>query len=463
MAGASDKARFYLEQSVPELQELAAKKIFSNEEINSIAKKRSDFEHILNARGSQPSDYARYAEYEMNLESLRRKRVKRLGVKSSNHTGQRRIFFVLDRATKRFYGDIGLWMQHLGFARKQKSSKKVSQILTSVLRLHPTKAELFIYAAKYAMEERGDMTEARSYMQRGLRFCKDNERLWVEYARLEMIYIAKIVGRRRVLGLDQEEEEVKSTETMEDVDGDMIVLPTITAEDITPHHQPSHGVDQIKLKKLNASPALSGAIPMAIFNAAVKQFKINKKIYREFFDIVAEFSDLPCTSTILQHIVVTLQSLEPENPETLIRWIQQPVIGVDATSAGFPTMLSVCLDRMNTSFKVMEPYPARNRGIFDQRVIEWMLPYFSAEGLDSDVHKVIAMTLRKTWSQYQAATEQAPAGRGAATAGLLDKLDVHGLQRITESARAWALNKWSSESHLFLQGPNRSSKALSVT
>ena len=29
MAGASDKARFYLEQSVPELQEYARKKIFS--------------------------------------------------------------------------------------------------------------------------------------------------------------------------------------------------------------------------------------------------------------------------------------------------------------------------------------------------------------------------------------------------------------------------------------------------
>lgn len=29
MAGASDKARFYLEQSVPELQELQRKKIFS--------------------------------------------------------------------------------------------------------------------------------------------------------------------------------------------------------------------------------------------------------------------------------------------------------------------------------------------------------------------------------------------------------------------------------------------------
>ena len=49
---ASDKARFYLEQQVPELQEYERKQIFTRDEIAAIAKKRSDFEHILNARGS---------------------------------------------------------------------------------------------------------------------------------------------------------------------------------------------------------------------------------------------------------------------------------------------------------------------------------------------------------------------------------------------------------------------------
>jgi U3 small nucleolar RNA-associated protein 6 len=62
MAAASDKARFFLEQSVPELKEYERKKIFSPEEISSIARKRSDFEHKVNARGSPASEYARYAE-----------------------------------------------------------------------------------------------------------------------------------------------------------------------------------------------------------------------------------------------------------------------------------------------------------------------------------------------------------------------------------------------------------------
>jgi len=71
---ASDKARFYLEQSVPELKEYERKKIFTTDEIRAIAKKRSDFEHKINARGSSTTDFARYAEFEINVDALRRKR-----------------------------------------------------------------------------------------------------------------------------------------------------------------------------------------------------------------------------------------------------------------------------------------------------------------------------------------------------------------------------------------------------
>src|SRR5579871_123959 len=102
---AASKARFYLEQSVPEFREWERKRIFSKDEITSIAKKRSDFEHVLNSRGeSTPLDYSRYAAYEMNLNSLRRKRENRLGVKATSYTCQRRVFFILDRGTRKFPG-----------------------------------------------------------------------------------------------------------------------------------------------------------------------------------------------------------------------------------------------------------------------------------------------------------------------------------------------------------------------
>src|SRR6201996_7569267 len=147
MAAASDKARFFLEQSVPELKEYERKGIFSAEEITSIARKRSDFEHKINARGSTPTDYARYAEFEINVDALRRKRVKRLGMKSTAQNGRRRIFFVFDRGCRKHPGDVGLWMDAIEFAKKQKAHKKLQEMYTQILRLHPTKADLWIHAA----------------------------------------------------------------------------------------------------------------------------------------------------------------------------------------------------------------------------------------------------------------------------------------------------------------------------
>ena len=399
MAGVSDKVRFFQEQSVPELQEFARKAIFTKEEIACIARKRSDFEHILNARGSKPQDYARYAEYEMNLESLRRKRVKRLGVKTSNHTGQRRIFFVLDRATRKFPGDLGLWMQYATFAERQKSNKKVSQILTSLLRLHPTKPELWIYAATI----RGaDIAEARSYMQRGLRLCGNSKALWIEYAKLEMIHVSKIAGRRRILGLDVEKVEGMSRDNPENDNDDIIIFPAITAEDIMAAEQKSDGVEQAVLEGRNTSPALSGVIPMAIFDAAMKQFKECNELCQQFFDMIAEFQGTPCQESILSHIMGTLRRIAPKNPGTLLRWIQQPVLGIAVSSSEFPGLFVHCLDRMQKAFETLTPITTAlettgPKSILGQQIIVWMLSYQERE-LDTYLRKVIKMATRKVES-----------------------------------------------------------------
>lgn len=397
MAAASDKVRFLQERSVPELQEFARKGLFTRDEIASIAKKRSDFEHILNARGSKPQDYIRYTEYEMNLESLRRKRVKRLGIRISNHTGQRRIYFVLYRATKKFPGDVGLWMQYITFAQKQGSNKKASQLLTSVLRLHPTKPELWIYAATMGST---NITEARSYMQRGLRLCGSSERLWVEYAKLELMHIFKIAGRKRILGLDVAEIERETTQNIEDDDDSMIDLSAIIPEDLMPSQRPSDGLEV--LEKLGTGPVRLGAIPVAIFDAAIKHFKLSDKLCQQFFDMVAEFPQVSCQQSILCHILDTLRSVAPKSPETLIRWIQQPVIGIDVTTPEFPALFRSCLDHMKKSFETLTPIPARQgtarpMSILGQRVIAWLLSY-QKEVLHADIRQVMSTTIRKVES-----------------------------------------------------------------
>jgi len=324
----------------------------------------------------------------MNLDLLRRKRVKRLGIKATAYTGQRRIFFILERATRKFHGDLGLWIQYIEYARQQKAYKKLSKILTDVLRLHPTNTDLWIYAAKYALDDHADMTLARSYMQRGLRFCKSSKTLWIQYAKLEMIYIAKLAARRRILGLDRSQEEVSEPgASIDDPNADMIALPQITGEDINPSVGKDDEVDQVALQNLNATPALSGAIPIAIFDSAMKQFNNDDALGYEFYDMVAQFEDTPCLRKVLDHIVEKLLATSPNSYRTRICHIKVPTAGIKITSPEYPRALGTSLSRLKEY--------GQDRDLA-QEIIKWLQPLAEMEELDPALRKVMTATMRSS-------------------------------------------------------------------
>ncbi|KAF2263520.1 hepatocellular carcinoma-associated antigen 66 [Lojkania enalia] len=430
MAGPSDKARFYLENSIDELNELERKKIFTREEIMSIARKRSDFEHTINARGSHPSDYIRYIDYEKNLDALRRKRIKRLGIMSTG-SSQRTIFFLFNRATRKFSGDLGLWMQYIEFAKKEKSYKKLNDIFTSVVRLHPAKPEMWIYAAQYFIETQADITNARSYMQRGLRFCKNSEALWLEYAKLETLYIAKIAGRRKILGLDAERTQKAMAD---DPNADMIALPDITIEDVNPSLGKEEGVDEVALQNLAFAPVLTGAIPMAIFDSAMKQFQGDPALGGNFFDMFAEFSQLPCLTRLLQHVLDYLRENAPRSVHTVICEVRMQLLGTRPTFSEFPASLRDALDILNAAIKA-NPEMAAPLSSFAIRQILPLLAVCDEEMVDPILEKVLVSSLRKYSRQLEEAN---PGLEGDAIAGL-----VEFLQRERKSADAGRLMRLS--------------------
>ena len=386
----------------------------------------------------------------MNLESLRRKRVRRMGIKSNGHAGQRRMFFILDRATRKFHGDVGLWMQYLAFTRQQKASKKVSQVLTTVLRLHPTKGDLWIYAANYALEERGDMTEARSYMQRGLRFCKHSRHLWIEYAKLEMIYMAKIAARQKILGLDQQVSGKSSATKDESIDADMESPSTLTASGFDPGEQADDAVEDGALQKISATPALSGAIPIAIFDAAINQFEDDSSLGKEFFDMVAEFHGVPHVNKIQHHIVNVMCAKAPTSPAALICCIQEPTVDVEILSADFPRALSISLDRLKTTLQQVLPFPGspetiKSRISLSDGVIDWILPILDIEEMDQDIRKVLIATLRKLLCQYRIAFQQIPRSDDTRLAELTTKLVHRGFEELAKPLVAISLRISSSD------------------
>jgi U3 small nucleolar RNA-associated protein 6 len=359
-------------------------------------KKRSDFEHRVFSRGTQPVDFARYAAWEISLENLRQKRCKRLRIKgSTSHPGQARIFGIFDRGTRKHPGDVALWMSYLEYTREAKATKKFKTVLTSAIRLHPTKSELWLYAARYSLEAEADMNGARSYMQRGTRFCTTRSDLWIEYAKLEMIYLAKIALRRKILGLDVDESVVDEVEETTDDPGfatskDLIAIPDFKSNTLRPSMVENVKVDSEATKDPMTTPALNGAIPLAIFDTARKQPFFCASAAEDFFDMFATFTQVRCLPKILQHVLDTMVESYATDPCTCNCYVKQPFTGIEPTSAEFPAALGDSLDRLKESLE-----RTKDRGELSKKTREWIESILAVEELDPGIQTVLKHTIRK--------------------------------------------------------------------
>jgi U3 small nucleolar RNA-associated protein 6 len=295
-------------------------------------------------------------------------------------------------------------MSFLEYARSVKATRKFQTVLTTVLRLHPTNAELWLYAAKWALEVEADMNSARSYMQRGTRFCNASKGLWIEYAKLEMIHLAKISMRRRILGLEGKNaaEDAQKLEKVGDKDEDaqedpgfatsqdMNLIPDFKAQTIQPSMMHTVNVDAEAVKDLMKTPALNGAIPLAIFDAAKQLPFYTPLAAEEFFNMFATFTQVACQPMALQHVVDSMIEAFPTDASTYSCFVRQPIIGINPMTPGFPAALASSLERLKTSKE-----KTSDKDQLSKKVAAWIKPLLALEGLDSDIRKVLSYTLRK--------------------------------------------------------------------
>ncbi|KAF5193942.1 U3 small nucleolar rna-associated protein 6-like protein [Thalictrum thalictroides] len=209
----ADVVRFRTERMLDELDDFEKKGIFTPLEIKEIARKRTNFEYKLKRPSPLKEDFLAYIEYEMQLDSLRRLRKKsvsrqlqEIGKKRLKKTVYdeaivRRIIKIYHLATTRFKGDINLWMKYIEFC-KQHGHGRLKTVLAKVIRFHPKKPSLYMYAAQWEFDHNLNAAAARALMMEGLRQCPSSEDLWVEYLRMELTYLYKLKTRKVVLGED---------------------------------------------------------------------------------------------------------------------------------------------------------------------------------------------------------------------------------------------------------------------
>ncbi|EDK42533.1 conserved hypothetical protein [Lodderomyces elongisporus NRRL YB-4239] len=312
----ADKVRYYLEQSVPELEDLKVKGLFDKNEITMIMRRRTDFEHRISGRGSRPRDFIKYSEFEQNLERLRKKRYNRLNKVGlvdtkpsiSDWAGVRRVMFIYDRATKRFPGDDDLWGQYLKFAKTNGAIKAVYKIYTRLLQLQPRNIEAWLSAAKYEFETNGNAKGTRLLFQQALRLNPESLVLWLNYAQFELTYISKLLARRKLLGLmtEQQQKEDEEKQNKDKESDDMIELKGETLKNLPE-------ADMNMLGNPETNPALKGDVMLAIFDSCMDRFE-SFEVVDKMLEIVDKF-DLN-RDYLYQHILYYIQQKFPNDART---------------------------------------------------------------------------------------------------------------------------------------------------
>ncbi|KAH7108205.1 U3 small nucleolar RNA-associated protein 6-domain-containing protein [Auriculariales sp. MPI-PUGE-AT-0066] len=219
-----ERVQFQQEQMLPELRDLEDRKLFSKDEVRQILKKRTAFETALVRRVAKKSDYLQYLAYEIQLETLRKKRVQRLKLATSKRTVSdyalvRRQLHIMDRAVQRFKADIALWVQYIRLAQKEGARTLAGKICARALRLHPNTPALYVLAASHELAHLSP-SAARTLLQRGLRLNGESVELWREYARMELGYVERLRRRWDKLGAKSRTEDDAAGEDEDEDEGE---------------------------------------------------------------------------------------------------------------------------------------------------------------------------------------------------------------------------------------------------
>ena len=150
----------------------------------------------------------------------------------SDYALVRRQFHIFERAVNKFKSDVGLWVQYIEVAKREKADALVGRIIARcalkcrqhvetycgdrALQLHPQESGLYIMGAAHELDHMS-ATGARTLLQRGIRINGDSMDLWKEYVKMEMGFIERLRRRWEVLGVEKENEEVMSGGIVETV------------------------------------------------------------------------------------------------------------------------------------------------------------------------------------------------------------------------------------------------------
>lgn len=273
----SARVQYELERTLSSLQLAVEHDVFNKEtEIRSITHKRRQFESALVRRHALSEDFHKYLDYEEDLYKLLLMRLRRAQATSEiprsdvhkmQHDSTRHMISIFERAIKRLRHDFSLWQRYMLWAKQRKMRGAISRISARALSFFPNNANLWLSVADHELNANLNPTTARALLQRGLRLngiahqhsvqasssqhsskrSKMNNgqhnsapltirpagnqledtptlqvapkelaavRLWIEYIRMELVFLERIRRRKIALNIMDNSKAAKDVEAV---------------------------------------------------------------------------------------------------------------------------------------------------------------------------------------------------------------------------------------------------------
>lgn len=227
-----------------------------------------------------------------------------------------RVHNLFHSATKVFKGDHRLWLQYIDFALRSKSGRAAGKIFAEAISLHPNFVPFWITAASWEYFSNHNIHAARVLLQRANRLNPQSKEILLEYCRLELCYREKVMQRLEVFGVedsDLKEAAVSLSDVPDGKKGDKGALEQISdlnansglgssrngSNENAPGSNKASDIESAKKK----NPFFAGAIPIAVFNAAIKAFPSDLGLRAQFALIVNSFADTTLISNAIYNSI----------------------------------------------------------------------------------------------------------------------------------------------------------------
>ena len=150
-----------LEKTTAWLNETRVLNLLQDNEVSAIVKTRTDYEYKLLATQRTKDLYLRYAQFELNLLTLVKTRMEKLGVRMLDRhlEALRHVESIFKRAIRLDPKDVYMWKTIVDFSVRY--NFRVGDALEGAVRTNPMSPDIWILAAKWQLEVNQSEESAR--------------------------------------------------------------------------------------------------------------------------------------------------------------------------------------------------------------------------------------------------------------------------------------------------------------